>query len=358
MVPGIPTSRPDAQEGVSIIGINKEESDNNNDAAKKSSSAVVMLQRTVAATAALSSSDDPRNLSLLFLGCEAQRPYGPYEHTARLFLDLMVLAVEEMKLPYDFTISLQVYHVSKGHFPTTSDVEDSDGVILPGSYNSAYEVGVQWIDRLKELIQTQLVSKAKPALGVCFGHQIYAQSFESSSSPHGSGGSAVKCPAGAQAGRKSLQLTKAGRHFFSSSSSTEDVDGDKLDLYYSHGDMVQQLPPQAVSLGGNDKVPIQAAVYYDGHNPPLQQPGQDEHQQLQPRPIAITFQAHPEYGSSTSIGLEQTLRCILELMTERGDITADVRDQATKDAIDQFVHVQRQSIDVMKASGKLLGWFP
>ena len=122
----------------------------------------------------------------------------------------------------------------------------------------------------------------------------------------------------------------------------------ELDLYYTHGDMVKRLPTCAVSLGGTDIVPIQAAAYYRS---------QEEAESNPTRPIAITFQAHPEYASP-ELGLDKTLGSILEAMQERGDISSDEKEVMRQDSIDHYAEVERDSIDVMKTVGILLGWFP
>jgi GMP synthase-like glutamine amidotransferase len=309
----------------------------------------VVLKRTVIVPS--SPSRTKNDLTLLFLGCESQPPYGPHEHTATLFLDLICRSIQQDQRSsgatadsdvVEFHVSLRVYRASQGRFPTQADIMACDGVILPGSYNSAYDVGVDWIERLKMLIQQQLVGQKVPTLGVCFGHQIYAQSFHPQ-------GRTTKCPAGSQAGRKPIQLTSEGRKFLQTLPMTTEPT-DTLDLFYSHGDMVSQLPPNAASLGGNDKVPIQAAIYYDSDVPT----GDDTTDKAV---VAVTFQAHPEYGGSSTRGLNETLLKIIQLMSDRGDITDDDCQHALKDSQQSFKDVERQSIDVMTISGKLLGWF-
>mmetsp|Transcript_48075 Transcript_48075/g.116790 ORF Transcript_48075/g.116790 Transcript_48075/m.116790 type:complete len:173 (-) Transcript_48075:22-540(-) len=171
-----------------------------------------------------------------------------------------------------------------------------------------------------------------------------AQSFEPN-------GVTAKCPAGSQAGKKTTELTADGKLFLQQQKQHQEPSTTTLDLYYSHGDMVAQLPPNAVSLGGNDNVPIQAAVYYD------EDMDGDEANQNERKVVAVTFQAHPEYGSSKDIGLEQTVLKIIQLMSDRGDISDDDCQNALKEATHSFEDVERQSIDVMTKSGKLLGWF-
>jgi GMP synthase-like glutamine amidotransferase len=315
-----------------------------------------ILQRSIGGgggngSSSSSSSSEEEELILLFLGCEAKPPYGPYLHTATLFLDLISRALEEINTD-DVVISLilKVYSVSQGHFPTTQELEDCHGVLLPGSFNSAYDEHEPWITQLKQVIQTELVAKRRPTLGVCFGHQLYAHSFEQ--------GGAIKCPAGPQAGRQVTNLTREGQQWLQPPQQQQQQplvlqSESELHLFYTHGDMVERLPPQGVSLGGTDQVPIQAAIYHHHSSSSL------EEDQPQPPPIiAITFQAHPEYASSKTLGFDQTFTTILNAMHERGDVTQEARQQAQEDAEREFERVERHSLQTMITAGRLLGWFP
>lgn len=277
-----------------------------------------------------------KDLVFLFLGCEAKPPYGPYLHTASLFLDLICRALIKCSNSSTTatTVVIKVYSVSQGNFPNPQDYEECSGIILPGSFNSAYDEE-PWILQLSKVIQEELVAKARPTLGVCFGHQLYAHSFAD--------GGVSKCPAGPQAGRKRSTLTKAGQQFLSSNNDGNNK-STSLQLFYTHGDMVERLPSQGVSLGGNEQVPVQAALYFE--SPPAEQR----------RPIAITFQAHPEYGSQN--GMEGTLYPTVQAMEERGDITSDQAQQAKDDAKLRLEAVESESVSVMITVGRLLGWFP
>lgn len=292
-----------------------------------------------------------KDLKLLFLGCEAKPPYGPYDHTASLFMDLIAMAISKFEQQKEssqrntaYNVSLHVYYVSQGNFPTKEALEDCNGVILPGSFNSAYD-NEAWIVALKNVIQTELVDNGIPTLGVCFGHQIYAHSFPE--------GSVIKCPAGSQAGKRTVQLTNQGKEFlrntnmlgrleqFSTATSTS------LDLFYTHGDMVEKLPPHASSLGGNDNAPIQAAIYYSQ---------KEESTKESPKVVAVTFQAHPEYATSLDMGIERTLLSIIEAMKERGDITEEDGERAKKDALQEYKNVQEQSVDAIICACHQMGW--
>ena len=276
---------------------------------------------------------DRRDLRLLFLGCESQPPYGPYEHTARLFLDLITLSLKTIGAT-NYRVFLEVYHASSGHFPSRDCYSNNyyDGIILPGSFSSAYH-SEPWIEELSKVIQEELVAKEIPTLGVCFGHQLYAHSFDE--------GLTIKCPAGPQAGRKVSPLTVEATKWLPSTVA------DGLQLFYTHGDMVATLPPQGRIWCGTDAVPIQAAMYMSNNN-----------KNDQSTPIAITFQAHPEYSSSRSLGLVRTLNETMHAMNERQDISDEQLHQAKRDAEEEFDSVQRHSVESMVTVGRLLGWFP
>ncbi|CAJ1922026.1 unnamed protein product [Cylindrotheca closterium] len=271
-----------------------------------------------------------KKLELLFIGCEAKPPYGPHEHTANLFLQLIVRALESCTTTTTKVV-IHVYSTSQGNYPSKDALEKCDGVILPGSFNSAYDED-EWVLQLKEWIQTELVAKERKTLGVCFGHQLYAHSYEQ--------GQATKCGAGPQAGRKSITLTEDGKKLLCS----EETSKDSLNLYYTHGDMVQKLPSQASKLGGNEKVPIQSAIYFANASPSK-------------KPIAITFQAHPEFGCDRQLGMEKTLYEIMEVMKSRGDLSEGDWEQAKEDAAAKYEAVESDSIGVMIAVGKTFGWF-
>lgn len=219
-----------------------------------STAPATILQRIVESTTSPETSTAPQELRLLFLGCESQPPYGPYEHTATLFLDLICRALETTTTTMRYHVMIDVYHVSKHHFPPRDVLDDYQGVILPGSFNSAYD-SEPWIIELSKLIQEELVAKQRPTLGVCFGHQLYAHSFPD--------GGAIKCPAGPQAGRKISKLTPMGQQWLhGNNSSSDNLMTTGLQLYYTHGDMVEKLPPQGHCLGGSSNPSGHLSIFH------------------------------------------------------------------------------------------------
>lgn len=313
-----------------------------------------------------------RTLRFIMLGCEPKPPYGPNHHTAELLLDLIGQAALEStiskKTPVTekkdicWTISIRVYDVQKGEYPAdTSEWNSYDGVLLPGSFASAYDESA-WIGTLARVIQEEIVAERRPTLGICFGHQILAYSFAT--------GNAAKVPTGSRAGRFAMPLTRTGSDLLDWRSESDDKGADNgspsIGLYYTHGDMVSQLPSVAVSLGGSEQVPIEAAAYFATPEDAAKvvqvaAAGNSEQQQEQrPKPYAVSFQAHPEYASTRerNLGMHGTLELSLDTLEKRGEFDHEERLSIGRDTQEHFEAVQRDSIHIMLSTGRLLGWFP
>lgn len=259
------------------------------------------------------------SLHLGMLGCEDQAPYGPTNHTGTMFLDLLTQAAEQEDL--SISIKITIYRVQQFDYPDS--YAEFDGVLLPGSFSSAYDTD-DWILHLKQVIRRNLWPQCIPTMGVCFGHQILAHALE--------GGLASKCPSGTQAGIRSFR-TEPGTGFGAHGHGEP-----TLTLLYTHGDAVATLPCMAKSLGGTPEVPILGAVYYSGDDVP----------------IFCTFQAHPEYASQ---GPKQpTLRTSLCEMEERGAISN--HSLYIEQVEERWGPVYRDSIHVMASTCKMLKWFP
>lgn len=117
-----------------------------------------------------------------------------------------------------------------------------DGIVISGSSSSAYDEQV-WIHRLSDKIR-EWVNQRTPLLGICFGHQLIAQSL---------GGVVRKNPQGWEGGICSVELTEAGKQdaLFADFPSPSKV-------MQSHQDIVMELPPESERLAFNAKSPIQA----------------------------------------------------------------------------------------------------
>ena len=333
-----------------------------------------------------------KELHLCCLGCDDSPPYGPTQHTAQMFLHLLVSALQhEYPVPPDaatssatdashqLRIQISVYRCQQMDYP--SDYSAFDGILLPGSFSGAYEMD-EWIQRLKVEISTILYPQSIPTFGVCFGHQIYAhalgegdQGGVAAGGGGNSGGRAIPCPAGPQIGCHKFNCTDLGIQFFMkekedhgaggrASSLAEEVPSQVVELLYTHGDMVESLPWCAKSLGGNNQVPIQAAVYYSRedsyHN--------NDDDKKNPTIVAVTVQAHPEYAAVSDGGLsssccslgydEGTFHQTLSHMEQqqRGGTVVNIEEIVRK-AEEKRETIAKQSIMVMIMAGKRLGWF-
>jgi GMP synthase-like glutamine amidotransferase len=137
-------------------------------------------------------------------------------------------------------------------------------------------------------------------------------------------------------------------------------DANSVGLYYTHGDMVGQLPSVAVLLGGNEEVPIQAAAYFATPEDAAKVVQASEHEQERPKPYAVSFQAHPEYATTREyeLGMQGTLELTLDKMEKRGELDREGRLSLGRDVQEHFTAVQRDSVHIMLSTGRLLGWFP
>ena len=317
--------------------VNLETSDDTVKVTEGSLSSPLIIETSVASEASSYSSSTPRNLRLVMLGCEENPPYGPTDHTGKLFLELIRQTLGEQCAPGDrWNVSIAIYRVQLGEFPANWDVYD--GILLPGSFSAAYDTE-PWIKKLKHVIQEEIVDKQRPTMGICFGHQILAHSFAE--------GKAKKYGPGSRGGRYAMTTTKAGSTLLNGK--------DSIQLYYTHGDMVEKLPPSAVALGveSDDNLPVQAAAYFkDEGEAQTFESGNDS-----VKPFAITFQAHPEYAVSQELGLSFTLDRILNLMAKKELLSAASHKAAQTDAAQNFDSVHQQSKDAFAASAKALGWF-
>ena len=131
-------------------------------------------------------------------------------------------------------IKFKVVRAYDGFFP---DLDDGDCWIFTGSSSSVYE-DKDWIVELEIRIK-RAYEIAKPMLGICFGHQLIAQSL---------GGKVIKNPHGWEIGSYKIEFNNEAKDnlFFN------DVDFDDY-FYFSHQDVVSELPVNAIELAKNVK---------------------------------------------------------------------------------------------------------
>lgn len=290
-------------------------------------------------------------------------------------------------LQFITSIRITIYHAQTNDYPITQEEWDSyNGIIIPGSLSAAYDTHIEWIHKLQTIIQSEIVAKQRKCLGICFGHQCFAHSFElidgksnnttrndSSSSKQARRGSASKCTIGNIAGRKSFKLTNEGKFLLRSSrSSTTSSNKDCIDMLFTRGDMVESLPSVAVSLCGSDDnrtLPNEACAYFSNEDDVhmfQQQIKQQDEKELSAvvdkgsgdevvLPYAITFQAHPEYMTST--GYKINYVNTVKAMKDRGSITTEQQEEAITDAKLHYEMLERDCLDAIVSTGVILGWF-
>lgn len=297
----------------------------------------IVLSRSVSGGRGNEHDATKKELKFCMLGCETKPPYGPNKHTADLLLDLLCMAAKKHNDSIRWNISIHVFDVQSDEYPTTWD--NYNGFLLPGSFSSAYDTD-PWILKLNSVLQTEIVSKQRPCLAICFGHQVLAHSFED--------GKATPVPSGARGGRFTAKCTHGGSKLF------EKAD---MDLYFTHGDMVEKLPSSAICLGGDQAVPIQCAAYFRSAQEATRFQ-EEENNGNRPKPFAVTFHAHPEYATSVGLGLERTLEGCLAAMEKLGKLEKETRSRASHDARESFEKVQKDSIQTVVRVCCLLGWFP
>ena len=95
----------------------------------------------------------------------------------------------------------------------------------------------EWIEYIKNKLEDMLESK-KPVLGICFGHQLIADTF---------GGEVILNPKGWELGSCRVNMTEEGEK-----SMLFDTLNTPLDVFQSHQDVVSELPDGATLLASNN----------------------------------------------------------------------------------------------------------
>jgi GMP synthase (glutamine-hydrolysing) len=121
------------------------------------------------------------------------------------------------------------------------------GVIITGSPASTYDDEI-WITKSEAFLK-RAADRSIPLYGVCFGHQLLAQTF---------GGKVEKCPRGWELGTVTLQQTEDAMR-----NPLFVTVPEQFIAQMSHGDVVTELPPGAVTLVQNGHWECQAFVIGD-----------------------------------------------------------------------------------------------
>jgi GMP synthase (glutamine-hydrolysing) len=126
-----------------------------------------------------------------------------------------------------------VYKASAGQFPpAASGMRDIDGVVISGSQTAVYE-DKDWIHHLGMWVRDGAAADV-PMLGICWGHQILAQSL----------GGRVVDMGEHELGYRTIERVGDDPIF----------DGlpRSVTAFQTHSDRVAELPPGAVELARND----------------------------------------------------------------------------------------------------------
>lgn len=161
----------------------------------------------------------------------------------------------------DSELEFAVYDVEQGQYP--ADIDEVDAYLMTGSKASAYEDKL-WIVTLMEFVR-ELHLRRKKLVGICFGHQLIAQTL---------GGKVEKSPKGWGVGLH--------RHSFSRVPPWFDQGGTDIDILVSHQDQVLQVGAESQVLAGSEF--CENAVIQVGDH-------------------ILTFQGHPEFVDDYSRNL-------------------------------------------------------
>ena len=174
-----------------------------------------------------------------------------------------------------FGMEVTSYHVDEGRLPAS--IDECDGWITSPSRSSVLS-DTGWVVELGSFV-AELVARERPFAGICFGHQLLAQTL---------GGTVSRAPGGWGAGVQTYDVVEHRPWM--------DPPLDHYNLIASHEDQVIELPPGGVVLARADYCPIAAFEVGDR---------------------AIGVQAHPEFSPELSRRLTTLRRELL------GDEVAD-----------------------------------
>ncbi len=174
------------------------------------------------------------------------RKYGCYA-------DTFIRLLSPLKNKLAPTVSFQRYSVFNMEFPQS--IDECDIYVITGSQYSTYE-DIEWIKKLEQFIR-KLHTYKKKLIGICFGHQIIAQSL---------GGKVEKNSKGWELGITSTHLTQTQKWM--------KPERDFFFIIVSHQDHVTKLPDTAINFCETNICP-NSGFYVDKH--------------------ILTFQGHPEF---------------------------------------------------------------
>ncbi|MCB0331059.1 MAG: hypothetical protein KDD70_15415, partial [Bdellovibrionales bacterium] len=126
--------------------------------------------------------------------------------------------------------------VTNGELPQA--IDDHEVYLITGSPSGCYEE-IHWIVELRNFVRSSF-EQGKKLCGICFGHQILAHSL---------GGRTERAKVGPIRGLKQTEITGFLPGWMTPAQ-------ERLQLYYSHGDQVMNLPEGGEILARTEVCPI------------------------------------------------------------------------------------------------------
>ena len=176
-------------------------------------------------------------------------------------------------------MSFATYNATQGQFPDSLD--ECDAYLITGSPCSVYDT-YTWIKDMENFIR-HVFAQGTPLVGICFGHQLIAQSL---------GGKVRLADDGWLLGLYEIEVAKE-KPWMVGGASTHP-------LYFINQDQVITLPPDVELLAGSDACP-HAMYHVEGR--------------------LLSLQAHPEQPL-------KSMQNFTKLLVDEYHIDAAVADQA------------------------------
>ena len=177
-------------------------------------------------------------------------------------VDDMFAALYRMADP---SVETRTWAVLEGELPDSPAA--ADAWLVTGSKHGVYD-DLPWLPPLKTFLQDARAA-AVPLIGVCFGHQLFAEAF---------GGRAEKFDGGWGVGVHDYRVTRTPAWM--------EGTGDGFAMHAMHQDQVTALPPDATVLASSPFCANAMVTYGDPEGPD-----------------AISVQPHPEFTDGYADGL-------------------------------------------------------
>ena len=194
---------------------------------------------------------------------------------------------EDIAAPFTY----ETYRVTEGHFPESKS--ECDAYLITGSPCGVHD-GYAWIAELRTFVR-EVFAVGQPIVGVCFGHQLIAQSL---------GGHVERAKDGWLLGLHEIEVS-ARKAWMNSGSAA-------LPLYFINQDQVVELPPDSEHLARSASCPN--VMYTIG-----------EH--------VLSLQAHPEQPLEAMHYYSRKLLTDNELDSDKYEAAVDSMAKGSPDGV-------------------------